>query len=122
MTTLATTVEPSAELRTATELSPQLRTQLQNKLLAYAKADAEFEAAKDTLDALHADIADLQAQSGLKVLDFPGYGKVTLVDGGTTKSLDKKKLYAKGITPKQLEDCYTEKPKKGHVLVTPAGA
>lgn len=103
------------------ELAPALRTRIQNTLLAYAKADAAYEAAKDELEKLHGDLCDLREMAGYKELELPGYGRLLLVDGGTTKTLDKKKVYAKGITPEQLEDCYVEKPKKGHVLVTPAG-
>lgn len=110
------------QLSVAPEIQPQLRTKIQNRLLAYAKADAAYEKAKDELDKLHGDLVDLLAVSGEKELNFPGYGKLQDVDGGMTKSLDRKKLLAMGVTEAQLRDATTEKPRKGHVLVTPAGS
>jgi hypothetical protein len=110
----------SLEQTTQLELTPQLRTRIQNKLNAYRKADAEYEKAKDVLEALHADLVDLREMAGGDI-DFPGYGKVTVKDNGTVKTLDKTKLMAIGVTLAQLTDCTVEKPKKSSVLVTPAG-
>lgn len=111
----------SLQQTTNLELTPQLRTRIQNKLLAYAKADKAFDDAKDALDSLHADLVDLREMAGGD-LDMPGYGKVTVKDNGTVKTLDKTKLLAIGVTLAQITDCTVEKPKKSSVLVTPAGA
>lgn len=110
----------SLEQKVQLELTPQLRTRIQNKLNAYMKADAEFEVAKDRLDALHADLVDLREIAGGDI-DMPGYGKVTDKDNGTTKTLDKTKLLAMGVTLAMIAEATVEKPKKHSVLVTPAG-
>lgn len=102
-------------------LTPQLRTKLQNRLQTIAKLRAQIEAATDQLTLAEADVEDVRAIAGFKSGDFPGYGKVTRVEGQTSKSMTRKALLAVGVTLAQMEAATKEKPKKGYTLITLPG-
>jgi hypothetical protein len=119
MPKLTQTVEPT--VATEVELSPELRAQLKQEFAIYQGLEEELEDTKGCLDAQKALLSSLREEAGEKSVGFDGF-HVTLVSGGLTKSLDKKKLYALGITAKQLESCYVHKPKKSYELVTTPNA
>jgi dynactin complex subunit len=115
---LTTTITAEADI----VIEPRVRARIETKLREYGKLEQQIDKLNEELEVLKADLVDLREITGYKALDLPGFGKITLVDGGTTKSLDKKKLLAQGVTMAQLEMATVEKPKKGHTLITPATA
>lgn len=102
-----------------TELTEKQRLQLMQELKVYeGLKDEAAEAARDL--AVSASIVEgLRDELGIKsITPEPGY-HITLVDGQTSRSLDKKKLMKTfKISPKQLDAMYTEKPKKAYTLIT----
>jgi hypothetical protein len=110
---LTQTVETTVEVEVDAELLQLLVTETNT----YESLKDEFDDMLEDLETLKARIESIRAEAGVKKIVLPdGYG-VTRVDGQTSRSLSKKKVYALGITAKQLEDCYVNKPKKGHTLV-----
>lgn len=112
--------EQTVEATTEVTIKPALQRKLRAELALYTELKTQVDELKAALEASKDSIEGLREAVGAKSFLFDD-AKITRVDGGTTRSLDKKKLYAKGITPKQLDDCYVEKPKKGHTLVTLPG-
>lgn len=108
-------------VETATELTPKQIARLKIELQVYKGLMLEQQELAEALAAMKAQLDSIRQEVGDKTIALPGFGSVTDVSGGTTRSLNKKKVYALGITPAALEDCYTEKPKRGHVLVTVPG-
>lgn len=108
---------PNQELN----LTPQLRTKLQNRLQTVAKLRAQIETLADQLTLAEADVEDARALAGFKSGDFPGYGKITRVDGLTSKSMTRKALLAEGVTLAQMAAATKEKPKKAYTLITLPG-
>ncbi len=114
---LTQTVETTTEL----ELTPTQRAALKQEFEIYQTLKGEMDDAARDLALSKTVLDGLREELGVKSVGFDGY-RVTEVSGGTTKSLNLKKLMATfKITPKQLAGFYVEKPKKGHTLVTLPG-
>lgn len=111
-----TVVEATAEV----ELRPAHRRRLQMNLKAYADLKAQADELKEEMQALVADIEKVREQTGAKSIGLEGYGRVTLVEGTNTRYDDKKLLGY--LSPAQLAECKTTKPKKAFTKVTLPGA
>lgn len=107
----------SQTVEVAIELEATLEAQFLQELRAYQTVKAEFDDLAKDLAASKELLERMRESAGYLKLRFPGDYGITRVAGGTSKSLNKKKVYALGITAKQLADCYTEKPKKAHTLI-----
>jgi hypothetical protein len=114
MTMLSQTVEATTEV----ELSPALKTQLIMELSIYAGLEQQRNELQAEMDGMAEAIERLRLTAGAKSLSIEGGYHVTRVEGGTSKSLNKKKVYALGIMPHEFALCYTEKPKRGYTLIT----
>lgn len=112
---------PKPQLITAStvevELDPALQLKLLQELKVYEALKAEAEENAEMLGAMKARIESIREECGAKKIHLPGGYGVTRVDGGTSTTLAKKKVYALGISKAQLDACYTTKPKKPHTLV-----
>lgn len=108
---------PNLEL----DLTPQLRTKLQNRLQTVAKLRKQIDELNDELLMAEGAIEDARQMAGFKSGDFPGYGKITRIEGLTSKSMTRKKLLSVGVTLAQLNAATVEKPKKGYTLITLPG-
>lgn len=112
----------SLEQKVALVLTPAQEEQLRKEFGIYREmrdaaedAERDRETSKGILDRLREEL-------GVKSVSVAGAGIVTVISGGTSRSLNLKALMKTyGITPKQLASYYVEKPKKGHVLVTLPG-
>lgn len=100
----------------ALELKPGLREQLEASLSTYA--DLKFD-----LDALE-HLAGIERLTLGKLLEEAGIDKAKVdqfnlcwVRGGTTSSLDTKKLIAQGVTMAQIEAATITKPKKDYFQI-----
>lgn len=115
MPKLTQTVAPTTEL----ELTEAQQLALLTEMKIYEGLVDEMKDAIALVNAMKGELDRMRAQLGTKsVSPADGY-IITLVDGGTTKSLDKKALMsAFKITPKQMAGFYVEKPKKAHTLIT----
>lgn len=117
MPSLTLQQSPSAELN----LTPQLRTKLQNRLQTVVRLREQIDALNDQLLVAEGDVEDARQMAGFLSGDFPGYGKIVRVEGLTSKSMTRKKLLAQGVTVAQLDAATTEKPKKGYTLIYAPG-
>lgn len=114
--TTTVTVKTTTELKLSTKLQNRLRAEIAE----YTELNAAYQRAKAERDVKIADIEELRERLGETSFKFEGT-TITRV-GGTTKSLDKKKLVQLGCAMAWLEEATTEKPKKSHTKVTLAGA
>jgi flagellar motility protein MotE (MotC chaperone) len=111
---LITTV--TAKTTTELKLSTKLQNRLRDELAEYAALNAAYKQAEAERDAKIADIEELREQIGETSVSFEG-ATITRV-GGTTKTLDKKKLVELGCAMAWIEEATTESPKKAHTKVT----
>jgi len=116
MPKLQTRATVKTTTKTEVKLTAKQQNALRKKLAVYAEADAAFKAAKEERDVAIADVEDIREQIGETSFEFEG-ATVTRV-GGTSKSLDKKKLVELGCALAWIEEATTEKPKKSHTRVT----
>lgn len=102
-----------------TVLTETQRLLIMRELKVYEALVAEVEDAQRDLAVSKSIVEGLRDELGIKsITPEVGY-HITLVDGQTSRSLDKKKLMKTfKITPKQLDAMYTEKPKKAYTLIT----
>lgn len=107
----------TVEATTEVAITPQLQRRLRLELAAYAELKSQETEVKEALEVCKTSIEALRDAVGAKSFAFED-STITLVDGGTTKTLNVKKLLAKGLTLTQIADCYVETPKKPHTLVT----
>lgn len=115
MPTITQTVE------TELILTPEQTLQLRREFQLYESLKAELDDTTRDLAVAKSILVGLRTELGVKSIGLDGY-RTTLVDGGTTRTLNKKRLMTTyGITPKQLSAMYDERPKKSHELVTLPG-
>ena len=117
MVNLSQTTEATVEL----EIEPVLKASIRKNLRLYASLKGQLDAAKEAVDAQLAHLEMLREQTGAKSVWLDGYGRITQVDGGTSSSLNWKKLFALGVTPAMKALATVTKPKRGHTLVTLPG-
>jgi LDH2 family malate/lactate/ureidoglycolate dehydrogenase len=96
------------------KLDPALEQLLIQEMRIYAEAKADLAAAQSDVSAIEARIEAIREEAGAKKIELPGDYGITRVDGGTSSKLQKKLVYALGITKAQLDNCYKTSPKKGH--------
>lgn len=114
MARLQVTVETAPE----GELQPALKHALLLELETYAYIKVQQEELARALTAVVGNIETLREEADTKSIRLEGVGLITRVDGGTVRTLNKKRLCSKGITPAMLEDCYDSSPKRPYTLVT----
>lgn len=101
----AVTLEP--------ELSPELHARLEGSVLMHATL-------KDMIDTERATMQAILEEAGVSKAAVDGY-TVSITSGGTSASLDKKKLVALGCTEAMIAMATTRKPKKSYLTVRKAG-
>lgn len=112
--TLIPTPEPDIEL------TPRQQQELRVAFQKYQQLKDAVEKATTSLSAQKESLGRLRARLGEDSIGLDGY-RVTLVSGGTTKRLDKRKLMRLGVSQGQIEQATVEKPKKAYELVTCPG-
>ena len=117
MPKLSTTAETEPDI----ELTEQQRAELVLNLSTYGKLLTQMDDLQADIEAQKAELNRLRDALGTNSIGIEKLGRVTLVTGGTTKRLMRKKLLANGVTLAQLEAATVEKPKKDYTLVTIAG-
>ncbi len=111
----------STEATVEVEIEPTLKVSLRKNLKLYASLKEQAAAAKEAVEAQAAHIEHLRDQTGAKSVWLDGYGRVTRVDGGTTKTLDRKKLLAQGVSQAMLENATVEKPRRAFTKISLPG-
>jgi len=101
------------------EITPKLRTQILNKLHAYAGLRSQIDDLKAKIVELGGEIGDLRDDTGAMSISLEGF-KVTLV-APTYRKLNKKKFVALGGDLKILDQATEEKPKKSYNKITVPG-
>lgn len=101
------------------ELAPELRETLQTALNSYLAYQEQIKMLKALQDDAGKDLQAVLEDAGVGSYKVPE-ATITIIRG-TNSRLDKKKLYAQGITVAQVEAATTRTPKKPYVKVTRAG-
>lgn len=107
MITQTTDIEPTPEL------SPELLVRLHSALEMHATLKQMVEAERETIQS----ILDESGVAKVKAGDWA----VSMTTGGTSSSLDKKKLIAQGVTPAMIDAATTHRPKKPYLTIRKAG-
>lgn len=98
------------------ELRPEVRAALLKELRTYEQLKNLADDTKSDMETLKALIDQMRVDAGLETLSIAGFTAYRTT-GKRTRTLNVKKLYAKGITPAELEECYDEKPAKDSVTI-----
>lgn len=101
------------------------RARLDDLIEERRTAQAALEAVKETLSGINLRILNALAAADVKTVGV-GEARVTLVPGGKSEKLDKKKLWVRllelGVKEKVVkqayEDCTTTEDKAAYILVT----
>jgi len=107
----------TTEAREEVQLTVQQQTTLRRQFKQYAELKDQFDDLKVLMEEQKDAIDAIRQELGEKSIGFDGY-RITEVDGGTTRTLDQKRLLAQGITLAQIEMATVETPKKGSIKIT----
>jgi hypothetical protein len=109
----------TATTQTEVKLSPAVKRRLMMKLSSYAELAVQRKAIKASMKKIEAEVGTIRETTGETSIAVDGF-KITKV-GGTTKSLDKKKLVELGCALAWIEEATTEKPKRAYEKITCPG-